>query len=134
MDSLGGEVVVCCGFCPACVITMVTSCLALLVHSLLPSLPLFLRPLSHYIPPFMFLSCFFVFFFIPPIIYLAPHPFWQRHRFSCRSPVCRLSAQSEDSHVEPRSHQKGGQAHDLRVPPTAARLWRHQSGVLPQTE
>lgn len=61
----------------------------------------------------------------------APSSLCRRRHSFCRSPVCGVPAESEDSHVEPRSHAARGQAHVFRIPPAAASLWRHQGGVLP---
>lgn len=48
-----------------------------------------------------------------------------------RSPVCGVPTESEDSHVEPHSHAARGQEHGFWIPPAAASLWGHQSGILP---
>lgn len=112
---------------------MVMSCPAVPIHSLLPPLPF--PHLSHHNLLLLCLNLsIFFFFLIFPSYISPPSTLWQHHRSFRRSAVCRIPTQSEDSHVEPGSHQKGGQAHDIRIPPAAARLWRHQSGVLPQTK
>lgn len=106
---VGGDGVLCCFFCQTHVITLVIlSCSldSLICHS----------------------SCVFC---LHHSQISQPPPCLCTIDTLCRSPVCGVPAESEDSHVKPRSHTTRGQAHVFRISPAAASLWRHQSGVLP---
>lgn len=58
----------------------------------------------------------------------------QRLCVSIRPSVCGVPAEGEDPHIQPCPHTARRQADVLRVPSATSCLWRHQGGVLPQTE
>lgn len=123
-SSKWGEVVVCFA------VSSSSSFIKQLLKSCLDSLPAPTTLIFHFVPPFS----------LPPAHkrILQSHPtclccvdtcFF--FLFLCRSAVCGLPTQSQDSHLKPSSYATRGQAHDFWIPPAAAGVRRHQSGVLP---
>lgn len=88
----------------------------------------------------MFFSCLlislnllFISFIVSTICSSLPH---SPHLsvLSNRPSVRCVSIEGKDPHVKPCPHAEGREAHDLWVPSASSGLWRHQSGILPQTE
>lgn len=90
-------------------------------------------------PQYNVFAYLFIYLFIPtiwspPPPCLPPFLTLPISVLSNRPSVRRVSVEGKDPYVKSSSHTEGREAHDLWVPSASSGLWRHQSGVLPQTE